>query len=309
MNINSIYGRQVQLLVRLLPIIDTENCLALKGGTAINLFYRDLPRLSVDIDLLYLPLENREQALENIKAVLSRISQKIKTAIPRSTVINTTELQDNSLCLLVEADSVRVKIELSPVIRGCVFPPMRMEVRKIVEENFGYAEMQVASHPDLYAGKLCAALDRQHPRDLFDVKLLLENEGVTEELRKTFIIFLISHHRPMHELLAPNPKDIRKAYVNEFAAMAQIEVPVEELETVRGQLVSLINKSLTQEEKEFLLSFKNKQPDWNLLGISNANEAAQLPSVRWKMINLEKLEKEKHRTLFQKLNSVLFGTQ
>ena len=309
MNINNKYGRQVNLLVRVLPIIDTESCFALKGGTAINLFYRDLPRLSVDIDLLYLPLENREQALENIKAALARIADRIKTSIRGAKVIDTTRLQNNSLSLLVETEGLRIKIELSPVIRGCVFPPMRMEVRKIVEQTFAYAEMQVASHPDLYAGKLCAALDRQHPRDLFDVKLLLESEGLTDELRKTFIIFLISHHRPMHELLAPSPKDIRKAYLNEFAAMAQIEVPVEELEAVREKMVKLINESLTQEEKKFLLSFKNKQPDWDLLGMPNVNDVAVLPSVRWKMINLEKLEKDKHHLLFQKLSSVLFDTE
>lgn len=308
MNINSIYGRQVQLLVRVLPIIDTEPCFALKGGTAINLFYRDLPRLSVDIDLLYLPLENREQALTNIKAALGRIAERIKTSISGAIVIDTTRLQNNSLSLLVEAHGVRVKIELSPVIRGCLFPPLRMETRQIVEEQFGYASIQVASHPDLYAGKLCAALDRQHPRDLFDVKLLLENEGLTEDLRKTFIIFLISHHRPMHELLAPNPKDVRQAYANEFAAMAQIEIPVKELQAVLGKLVALINNSLTQEEKKFLLSFKNMQPEWDLLGIPNVVAAAQLPSVRWKMINLEKLEKDKHHMLLQKLDSVLFGT-
>jgi predicted nucleotidyltransferase component of viral defense system len=178
MNLDTVYGRQVQLLVRLLPSIDGEKCFALKGGTAINLFHRDLPRLSIDIDLLYLPIETREQSLENIKAAFARISQSIKTAIPNANVINTTEQQDNSLRLLVEAAGVRIKIELSPVIRGCVFPPVTMEVRKIVEQNFGYAEIQVASHPDLYAGKLCAALDRQHPRDLFDVKFLLENEGL-----------------------------------------------------------------------------------------------------------------------------------
>lgn len=51
---NYIYRRQVQLLVRVLPLVDTEKCFALKGGTAINLFYRALPRLSVDIDLLYI---------------------------------------------------------------------------------------------------------------------------------------------------------------------------------------------------------------------------------------------------------------
>ena len=309
MNINNIYGRQVNLLVRVLPIIDTESCFALKGGTAINLFYRDLPRLSVDIDLLYLPLESREQALGNIKAALARIADRIKTSIRGTKVIDTTRLQNNSLSLLVETEGLRIKIELSPVIRGCVFPPVRMEVRKIVEQTFAYAEMQVASHPDLYDGKLCAALDRQHPRDLFDVKLLLENEGLTEELRKTFIIFLISHHRPMHELLAPSPKDIRKDYLNEFAAMAQIEVAVEELEAVREKMVKLINESLTQEEKKFLLSFKNKQPEWDLLGMPNVKDVAVLPSVRWKMINLEKLERDKHHVLFQKLSSVLSGSE
>jgi predicted nucleotidyltransferase component of viral defense system len=307
MNLDTIYGRQVQLLVRLLPIIDTENCFALKGGTAINLFYRDLPRLSVDIDLLYLPIETREQSIENIKAAFARTAHKIKTSIRDANVIDTTEQQANSLRLLVEAAGVRIKIELSPVIRGCVFPPVRMEVRKIVEQNFGYAEIQVASHPDLYAGKICAALDRQHPRDLFDVKFLLENEGLTEDLRKTFIIFLISHQRPIHELLAPNLRDIRLVYENEFAAMTQVEVGVEELEKVREKLIRVLNESLTPQEKEFLLSFKNKQPNWDLLGIANVKATANLPSVKWKMLNLEKLEKSRHQALYEKLEVVLLG--
>jgi predicted nucleotidyltransferase component of viral defense system len=305
MNLDTVYGRQVQLLVRILPLIDTEKCFALKGGTAINLFYRDLPRLSVDIDLLYLPMENREDALENIKAALARISGLIQTRIIGANVINTTQLQENSLCLLVDAQGIRIKIELSPVIRGCVFPSPRMEVREIVEKHFGYAEIQVASLPDLYAGKLCAALDRQHPRDLFDVKLLLENEGLTEELRKTFLVFLISHHRPIHELLAPNRRNIRQVYENEFAAMAQVEVSVEELEAVREQLIKLINKSLTPEEKEFLLSFKSRKTQWNLLGMTNVADVAQLPSVRWKMLNLEKLGETKHKELYEKLKKVL----
>lgn len=67
---NNIYRKQVQLLVRVLPLVDTEKCFALKGGTAINLFYRILPRLSVDIDLLYIPMDDRETALINIKAAL-----------------------------------------------------------------------------------------------------------------------------------------------------------------------------------------------------------------------------------------------
>lgn len=106
MNIDGTYGRQVRLLVQLLPIIDTEKCFALKGGTAINLFYRNLPRLSVDIDLLYLPMEGREEALTNIKEALGRISARIKSTIKVASVIYTTQHQENSLCLLVDSAGI-----------------------------------------------------------------------------------------------------------------------------------------------------------------------------------------------------------
>jgi predicted nucleotidyltransferase component of viral defense system len=158
---NIIYRRQVQLLVRVLPLVDTEKCFALKGGTAINLFYRALPRLSVDIDLLYLPIDDREIALLNIKAALSRLSVLIQQKIPR-TKVQPAHLQSDALRLIVSQDEIRIKIELSPVIRGTVFPEVRMEVVEKVEKEFGYAEMQVTSLPDLYAGKLCAEIGRAH---------------------------------------------------------------------------------------------------------------------------------------------------
>jgi predicted nucleotidyltransferase component of viral defense system len=213
MNTNSIYFKQVQLLVRILPLIDSEKCFALKGGTAINLFYRDMPRISVDIDLLYVPMDEREEALKNIRAALSRISKLIQKTIGEVRIQNAHE-QSDALRLIVQQGEVRIKIELSPVIRGTVFPEHRMEIYELVERNFGYAEIQVASFPDLYAGKLCAALDRQHPRDLFDVKFLLENEGITDDLRKTFLIFLISHQRPIAELLDPHRKNIKEIFAS-----------------------------------------------------------------------------------------------
>ncbi len=299
------YAEQVRLLIRLLPIIDKEDCFALKGGTAINLFYRDLPRLSVDIDLLYLPMEDRDASLENIRAALARITDSIKKSIAGSQVQNTTLQQDNSLRIIVSLNDVRVKIELSPVIRGSLFPAVRMEVRPLVEKEFGYAEMLVASHPDLYAGKLCAALDRQHPRDLFDVKQLYENEGLTEELRKTFLVFLISHFRPMAELLNPNRKDISGIYEMEFAQMAEIEVSLEELLSVREKLIADINKEMTDSERKFLLSVKNKTPDWALLGL-DAALVAELPSVKWRLINLNKMSENKHVTAYKNLEAVLY---
>jgi predicted nucleotidyltransferase component of viral defense system len=297
------YAQQVQLLVRVLPLIDTEKCFALKGGTAINL-YRPLPRLSVDIDLLYLPLEEREQALPAIRAALTRISNLITKTIVGAQVKNAHE-QSDALRLIVLYSGVRIKIELSPVIRGTVFSEKRMAVCDLVQEKFGYAQLQVASLPDVYAGKICAALDRQHPRDLFDVKFLLENEGFTESLRKTFLIFLISHQRPMVELLAPHRKDIRGVYRSEFVQMAQVDVPVEELENIRETLIETIRTSLTGAEKSFLLSFKSRLPEWNLLGMDNPEAIQNLPSVRWKLRNLEQMPERKHRDSLQKLSRVL----
>lgn len=299
---DSIYYRQVQLLVRILPLLDTEQCFALKGGTAINLFYRELPRLSVDIDLLYLPSEGREEALRNIRSALTRLSSLIRKTVPGIQVQNTHE-QSNALRLIVHLGDVRIKVELSPVIRGTVFPAVRMEVCEFVEKEFGYAEVQVASLPDLYAGKICAALDRQHPRDLFDVKLLLDNEGFTEELRKTFLVFLISHQRPIAELLAPRRKDIRSIYETEFAKMAETDVPVEKLEQTRERLIWLVNTEMTEDERRFLLSFKEGDTQWDLLGLP---DAANLPSVKWKQLNLTKMNDTKHLQAVAKLKEVLF---
>jgi hypothetical protein len=180
-----------------------------------------------------------------------------------------------------------------------------MEVVEEVEQEFGYVEMQVASLPDLFTGKICATLDRQHPRYLFDVKFLLENEGLTENLRKTFLIFLISHQKPMSELLEPNRKDISEIYEKEFKQMAEIDVPLEQLEEARENLIYQINSQMTDNEKKFLLSFKNKTPDWNLLEMENIEVIANLPSVLWKMITQKKMPAKKHKEAYDKLQNVL----
>ena len=187
---SEVFEAQVALLVRVLPHVATETCFALKGGTAINLFVRDLPRLSVDIDLVYLPIENRETSLIGIRSALSRIAQKIHKAIPDSIV--TDSANTDGTLVLVRQRSAQIKIEVTPVLRGTVHPTELRTVRPIVEDQFGFAEIQVVSFADLYAGKLVAALDRQHPRDLFDVKHLLANEGIDGPLYQTFLAYILS---------------------------------------------------------------------------------------------------------------------
>ena len=177
------YRKQVALLVRILPLVAEESCFALKGGTAINLFVRDMPRLSVDIDLTYVPVAPRPESLAAIDAAMKRIIGRIQKALPGAKVTE-SKLEGAITRLTVRLDGVQTKIEVTPVLRGCVYEPQTLAVSDTVESAFGFAEMPVVSFADLYAGKLVAALDRQHPRDLFDVRDLLANEGIGEDLRK-----------------------------------------------------------------------------------------------------------------------------
>lgn len=302
MDRESIYYKQVQLLLQLLPFIAKHDCFALKGGTAINFFIRDFPRLSVDIDLVYLPVLERVASLRGIKSALDNIAYSILVTLPGSKVRKSYEDKDDALRLTVIRNGVMIKIELSPVLRGTVYEPALLPVCETVENEFGFAEVSVVSFADLYAGKICAALDRQHPRDLFDIKFLLDNEGLTPLLRKALMVYIISHSRPIAELLRPHLKDIAGIYEGEFRSMADKDVPLDELLAVRKQLIKQIHAEMTTDERTFLLSFKNRDPDWNLLGLDNIDK---LPAVRWKQQNLSNMPANKHAEALNQLRTVL----
>jgi len=288
--------------MQVIPFVAEQECFALKGGTAINLFVRNFPRLSVDIDLVYLPMKARNEALEDIRTALDVISSTIKDALPNTKITEAYKDKSDALRLIVGRGGVQIKIELSPVLRGTVFKPEIMSVCDEVEDEFGFTAISVVALPDLYAGKICAALDRQHPRDLFDVKELLENEGFTDDLRKALLVYIISHNRPIAELLRPKLKDIRSIYEGEFANMAEKDVPLEELEEVRERLIQLIHEGLTEQERKFLLSFKSREPDWALLGLKGVSD---LPAIKWKQINLSKMSEDKHAQAYKKLTDVI----
>jgi predicted nucleotidyltransferase component of viral defense system len=299
------YRRQVALLLRVLPIVAVEDCFALKGGTAINLFMRDMPRLSVDIDLTYLPTHPRPEALAAIDAALRRIAEHVRAIIPGSCVTETVLQPEGALTkLLVRADGVQIKIEVTPVLRGTVYPPEMRAVSPSVEAEFGFAEIAVVSFADLYAGKLVAALDRQHPRDFFDVRDLLANEGIDDALRRAFIVYLLSHHRPMAEVLASRPKPIGTEYLRGFAGMTAEPVAEAELLTARDRLIETIVGEMPKAHRRFLVSFERGEPEWNLLGVPGV---ADLPAVLWRQHNLDMLSATRRAGLVTQLESVLSG--
>ena len=287
-------------MLRVMPHVAAEKCFALKGGTAINLYVRNMPRLSVDIDLTYLPLEPRDTALKNIAANRRRDPRTVHGATVQE--IRTKGAEHISK-LIVGTAEASIKIEPNLVLRGTVFSP---EERKLSEQAELLFEVSATASSlavaDLYGGKLCAALDRQHPRDLFDVKILMENEGITDEIRTAFIIYLASHDRPMSELLEPKLKDFRQVFEQEFAGMAAVEVEHDDLVTVRDRLIETIQKTMTENEKNFLLTIKQGKPDWDLMPVAGIE---QLPAIQWKVVNIRKMGKKKQMESLQKLQSVL----
>lgn len=297
------YRQQVALLIRTIPFVAKEEAFALKGGTAINLFVRDMPRLSVDIDLTYLPVADRTTSLAAIDAAMLRIGERIEHSIPGAKV-NPSRSADEKIVtkLIVRAGGVQIKIEVTPVLRGTVYDPVMTTVVPTVEDEFGFAEMQVVSFADLYAGKIVAALDRQHPRDLFDVRDLLAHEGISDELRRAFLVYLISHNRPMAEVLAPTRKPLAEEFARGFVGMTQEPVALADLEAAREAIIAAMIADMPDAHRHFLVGFKRGQPDWELLGIP---EAQRLPAVLWKQRNLDRLLADKRSDLAAALERAL----
>ncbi len=295
------FRRQVDLLLRSIPFVAKETCFALKGGTAINLFVRDLPRLSVDIDLTYVHVLPRAKSLGAIDKAMTRIAGRIEKGIKGARVTQTTA-EGTVTKLFVQVGRTQIKIEVTPVMRGCAYEPELRTVTPAVEDTFGFAEMPVVSFADLYAGKIVAALDRQHPRDFFDVRLLIANEGITDQIRAAFIVYLLCHHRPMAEVLAARPKDISRTFETEFVGMTEDVVSLDDLIEARTTLVSSIVGQMPAAHRRFLISFEQGAPDWELLGLPKIDK---LPAIKWRQQNLDKITKNKRADLAAELERVL----
>jgi len=293
------YRKQVDLLLDVIEIALADKRVALKGGTAINLFLRDFPRYSVDIDLCYLPIEERTLTFKHLQDILLTIKARVEKDLKYKVAASNTLDGKKEVKLVVSSKDVEIKIEPNFTLRGGLFEP---EVRSLspraVKELKREISVQCLSMADTYGGKICAALDRQHPRDLYDVKYLFENEGITEKVKDSFIYYLISHNRPLDELLNPNFKDITDPFAKEFVEMAMEEVSVQDLLQSRERLVKEIRSALNDRDKKFLLGFVVNKPNWTLVRDAKIKD---YPSVKWKLFNQEKMSEMK-RTIY--LNNV-----
>lgn len=306
--ISEIYRAQVDLLLQVLPHVAKEESFALKGGTAINLFVHDFPRLSVDIDLTWLPFDERATALAGITDALQRVKGRVESAIPSCRVALVPQSDGQEAKLTCQTQNAQIKIEVNTTIRGSLLPPRMMDVVDKVEDDFErFVSVNVISDAELFGGKICAALDRQHPRDLFDIHHMMENDGLTDEIRMGFIAMLLSHSRPIHEMIRPNFQDQEKVFETQFAGMSFTPFSYTDYEATREHLVQEINKSWTDNDRAFLLGFKRGEPDWSLFPYENLQ---LMPAVKWKLLNIQKLieqNSDKHAEQLKELEDRLSG--
>jgi predicted nucleotidyltransferase component of viral defense system len=296
---NHHYHKQVALLISVIPEIALDPRFALHGGTAINFFHRDMPRLSVDVDLTYIPIEDRETSFANISVALTNIKSTIEKRLQGSRVEHKVELHK----LLVSHNDAIIKIEVSQIVRGTLGAVTEKMLCKKAQEKFDtFCSINIVPNGQLYGGKVCAAMDRQHPRDIFDVKHLMQREGFTKEIKEGFLFRLLSSDRSIQDVLFPNLQDQRLAMSNQFAGMSEEDFSYEEYEFVRATMIKTVQASITVEDKLFILGFKDVIPDWSIYNFE------AYPSIKWKLQNLEKIKAynpAKHKELYTLLKSKL----
>ncbi len=298
---NQVYLDTARLLTRIAPLVLVDDTFALKGGTAINLFVRDMPRLSVDLDLV-LPDHTlpREPALKRINDAIHQSVARLKKQGFQAHAPTTADAGETKL--LVRQGTIQVKIEVNFVMRGTVRPARMASLTRNARDALqADLEIPVVSLEDMYGGKLVAAMDRQHPRDLFDVMQLFAHGGITADIRRAFVVYLASHNRPTHEVLFPPPRDIHQEFEQNFVGMTTEPVELEALLVARSRMLRELQQGLTTDERRFLLSLVAAKPEWSLLGVPHLE---QLPGLKWKLQNLEKLRKSNAKKFAEQSDSL-----
>ena len=278
------YADTVRLLLAMAPEVFRSGPFALKGGTALNLFIHDMPRLSVDIDVVYTAWETpRDDALREIAEANVALAMRLEQKGLSVRTVSVEDLGESKL--LVERSGVQVKVETNHVFRGTVLPVEARSLAPNASAMFS-AELSLPTlaMDELYGSKLVAALDRQHPRDFFDVWRMNETVGLTNGIVECFVTYLAGHNRPIHEVLFPRPKDMKREFESNFAGMTNDPVELATLLDVRDRLFDELPRYLSDDQKVFLTGLVRGVPDWSLLACHHASE---LPAIRWRIQNIE----------------------
>jgi predicted nucleotidyltransferase component of viral defense system len=291
MSTNQKYIDQVSVLIDLLDIVSKNETFAMHGGTAINLFRFDYPRLSVDIDLTYKnTFSSRDEAIANIDSALNQIANDISEKFSLLKVQKEKIKKQSKIYVLFEGNEV--KIEVNQTNRGLFSPTAFLSLAPSAVTFFNKScSMEIVGDSQLFGGKVVAALDRQHPRDVYDIRTICKELNLSI-IKDGILFFLLCSGRPIDELLKPNLIDQSETFINAFQGMTNTPFSYQEFLYYRDQLIMDVNTIFEQDDKIFISSFFKAEPRWDIHNFQN------FPSIKWKQSNLLKL-KETNPVKFQ----------
>ena len=297
------FKEQADLMINVMGYMPWDECFALKGGTALNLFYTDMPRLSVDIDLVYLPLNSREEALTEMKSALVHYKEKFTKL---GLQVQLTQVYEDNLAgkLIVTRGRAAIKIEPNTILRGTFYP---VETKPLSNEAAEYFQQELdvtcMNFNELMAGKLVAMLDRQHPRDIFDMMHFLKSGHDLSSITDIFVAYLIQANRPFSELLNPNLKNISQVFKSNFEGMTREKVSIDELTACRDEIIKQLPELLKENHKQLLVSIMEGSPKWGDLPFENIGDYS---GVQWKLLNIRKMSADRIKEEIRSVEDV-FG--
>jgi hypothetical protein len=280
------YIETARLMLLVAPQVFRAPDFAMKGGTALNIFLHDMPRLSVDIDVAFTNhTASRGEALQTIRRELQALCERLETLGVKGTPVGTEDSED--VKILVSRGTVNAKIEVNYNFRGTLIPPRAVRITESARRVFA-ADFSIPAlaKEELYGGKLVAALDRQHPRDFFDVREMFFGGHFDPGVVDCFICYLAGHNRTVHDVLFSTDKNFSAIYEEQFVGMTARPVSISELEQARADLRAALDRHLQDRHKQFLLGLVRLEPEWDLMPFAHLRE---LPALKWKLLNLEQL--------------------
>ncbi|MDE1920782.1 MAG: nucleotidyl transferase AbiEii/AbiGii toxin family protein [Candidatus Omnitrophica bacterium] len=292
------FHQQVDLVLTILGYMDWDECYAMKGGTALNFFYEQMPRLSIDIDLVYLPVNSREEAIKEMNVSFQKYISMFKKRGFAAQIIGVKS--NNPLGRLYVSNGVAsIKIEPNLVIRGALLPPKLKSLSSAVKKTFSQdLKVRCLDYNEIMAGKLAAMLDRQHPRDIFDLLHYYKHHRSLKDFMDCFVVYLLQSSRPFSELLKPRLLDIKEIFKTNFEGMANYPVDLKDLLSCRDKVIKNVQDSLGERRLEFLISVMEEKPKWDLIPFDNLDK---LPGIKWKLQNIHSMAKSKREAEIKKL--------
>jgi predicted nucleotidyltransferase component of viral defense system len=280
--------RLVELLNRL--GVQFANELSLRGGTALNLLYLDVPRLSVDIDLDYVGTADPAEAQRRRPELLSEIEEIARQAGYDVVRERPSYAMAHLRLAYVDASGLsgQLKLDVNFLDRVPVLPPERVVLRHPFGDDIPASDVQTLALPELAASKAIALVRRALARDLFDVAMLSTLAGLDDDLLRIALVVRGASYPP------PSPAEYSADVVeqiqpsrwrSEVVALARRPVPVT-LDAAKAQAAELLHRAfaLTDDHREFLRLLDRGELRPELLpGTDLRDRVGANPGLLWRL--------------------------